>query len=296
MNTILLVTSDLRVEQRFKEALRFDERLQTQKTTADLPRIFDNDRYLTVLDHRETNVAQLHAEIAQVRGVVGPSVGIIVLSGGPHVGPFEIIATIGNRAREVILGDLATAPFLVRAELNDPSRSGAPMIALHALTSYLPSGAHIVPCEILGSGLRYSLAKQLAVLWEEDPGTIRRHLDGLGYDTHELAQLSIASLAVVLLRTTSLPINKTAKLAGYSRTSKFDTFLVRVLGMSAAMIRDDAGPASPEEWLRIHLPAAHAAATERRKETEARKRETRRRKRTGFPTITRPRKRRRTPI
>ena len=270
VNTILLVSSDVYLEQRLRAALRFDERLRRYRTRRELVRDLDDGRQVVVLDHRGRDIAQLNAELAAVGAAIGPETGVIALSSGPDTGPFDIISTTGNRAREIILGDFHAVPFLIRAELNGKSNSGAAMIALYALTRYLPDGTHPILCEVLGSGLRYSSVKQLAVLWREDRGTIRRRLDVLGYGPDELVQLSIASLAAAELRTTDLRLDQIARFAGYSRLSKLDPLLLRVFGMSASMIRDDIGPADGVLWLRAQLDAAHAAATDRRRRQKPR--------------------------
>jgi hypothetical protein len=60
--------------------------------------------------------------------------------------------------------------------------------------------------------------------------------------------------------------------------------------LSARMIRNDTGPVDADEWLQSHLAAAHAAATERRKATEARKREAKRRRKLALQLSPPPRR------
>ncbi|MGH7655166.1 MAG: hypothetical protein ACREN6_10940 [Gemmatimonadaceae bacterium] len=174
---------------------------------------------------------------------------MIALSQGPHVGPFNIVSTIGNRVRDVVLRDFDSVPFLIRSELNCRSGSGAGTLALLALLRSLPSAAHDVPCEVLGSGLRVSSVKELAGMWGRDRGTIGRHLHAAGYYVRELVQLSVASQVAMELRTTDAPAARITALAGYTRLSKMEPLLHRVFGIGTLAIRENPGSADPIIWL-----------------------------------------------
>jgi AraC-like DNA-binding protein len=138
----------------------------------------------------------------------------------------------------------------------------------------LPEAALAIPRRMLGSGFRLNLVRQVAAAAQQHRGTESRRVQRTaGFTGKELAAMSKATFAAVLLSVSARSVEEISMLAGYSRTTYLTDLLRRVFGRSAREIRADVGSRAIDDWLAEELQAAHARAVRSRRPTHINQRE-----------------------
>jgi len=250
MNSILLVSSDEEFRGRLQRALRDDERLVRWRLGDALPLATPTSNQWVVVDCRAIDSATLAAQLTRIRAHGGEGVRYAaIVSGLAHSG-IEVIATIGDRATELIIADSDSAADLIRAVLNDSTQTTAAAIALSVLLKHLPYATHeIVRC-VLASGLHASSVKEVAAILHHDRSELGRGLRDLtGWTATELVDLAKASYVALLLRGSSLPFPAVVEAARFDERRWLDALLRRVFGVTASVLRAAPGDPDPSVWL-----------------------------------------------
>jgi hypothetical protein len=250
MHSILLVSSDEEFRGRVQRALRRDERLVRWRLADALPPTTPNSNQWVVVDCRAYDSDAVAAELTRIRARAGEGMRCAVVVAGLAHSDIEVIATIGNRATELILADSDSAADLITAVLNDSTQTTAAAIALSVLLRHLPKAAHeIIRC-VLASGLQASSVKEVAATLHHDRSKLGRGLrDSTGWTAKELVDLAKASYVAVLLRGSCLPFPAVVEVARFDERRWLDALLKRVFGITASALRAAPGDPDPSVWL-----------------------------------------------
>lgn len=272
MITVELLSSDAGLERRIASILRDGERMVWRRHSSALTRSFDEHGTLTVCDCRDRARTAVDGEIARVRAAIGPHARLIGIVRGPIASSVELVATIGDRAVDVLIDDTESLGDLVRAHLSDQSRTAAAVVALAALERHLPPPVLAIARAIFAAGIDSGSVKQVAARAGEHRGTAARRLNRKSdFTAQETVQLAKATVAVVLLRRTHFSVNEIRRCLGYSKAQYVDGVIHRVFGLSVAEARRDVPAAEIFQWLGDRLAGAHKASLATRADAASRR-------------------------
>jgi hypothetical protein len=238
--TIVLLTSDDGLAERVRRAVGVDEHLlRIRGLSAVIPSMVAGDRHLAVLDCRALDRAGTENALAVLRAELGSSqVPIVAICELGTVTALDIIGTLGSQVTELILADRESLCDLLRAILNDPSRTASAALALDLLSSELPQATAPVLEAVLASGLHVTSVKEACKVLARDPASLSREMRfARAPSPTEIVELAKALFAIALLRTSPLSNKAVAQTVGYSSARWLNRLLERVFHLSIHDIR-----------------------------------------------------------
>ena len=251
MSGIILYTKDAAIAGRISAVLHSTERLLWNSSEApwdaDAPPL---QGALRVIDGRGRSRDDLFRELLALRQASSDEIRCIALASLDQSG-IQAVGYLGTVVTDVIFPEVDHVELVVRAHLNDCSRSIAGAVAMSVLSGSLPQRCHSILNSTVGSGLAASSVKECAAQASCDRGTLRRALQRSGtVDSPpcRLVAVAKATYAVALLRTTGLTRTSIARTIRFGRCTTLDRLLRRVFDRDAETVRREA----PQIEVRVH--------------------------------------------
>jgi methylphosphotriester-DNA--protein-cysteine methyltransferase len=181
----------------------------------------------------------------------------VLIAGNGVVTFIEAVGCHDGTTMAVIVPDVESGGLLVRACLNNAPNSVAATMAIALVLRYLPPVAAEVLNASIGSGFVSTSVKKCAASLHRDRGTLRRHLQNTDRTLvpRDIIDLTKATYAIILLRTTGLSNRAVARAVGFTATTSLSHLLERIFGLSPHRVRETLTTEAIEIYLEILLAA-----------------------------------------
>ena len=176
MNTILVVTSDDGLFGRIARAFVNDGEITRLARGDALPRSPDRRAPFIVVDVRAHERAAVLEELPHYQSGAGPPARCVAIAQARDAARIGIITARGHEVIAAVFPDIDPLEHLLRAHLNDSSRSAAAAIACDVALRLLPRATHETLGVVFGGAFRVSLVKQLAIHHNADRTSIGKAL------------------------------------------------------------------------------------------------------------------------
>jgi AraC-like DNA-binding protein len=209
---------------------------------------------LVVLDYRTSDSAE--TEVIRHRLAVRGRIRCLAIARLNDVRCIRAITLAEGEAIDVIVPAFDSVVDIIKAHINDPTRSVAAAATLDLLFRALPVETHGIIKTVVGSGFAICTVKQLAASLRVERSSVgkalRRH--SWWWTPTELIDLVRASFAVLLLSDLDWSANEVAHALHYSKVSSLDDLLMRALASSRPAV-GEARLLGATDWLehRIRL-------------------------------------------
>lgn len=266
----MLESFDDRLADRIGERLAVDERLvRVGPRSTRSQGAFDQDSDLLVIDCRDESRLGLDSVILRQLQAGIPDVPWLLIARNGVVPFVEAVGRHDGTSMAVIVPEVEAGGLLVRACLNNAPNSVAATMAIVLVLRYLPPVAAEVLNASIGSGFVSSSVKECAASLYRDRGTLRRHLQNFDRTLvpRDVIDLTKATYAIILLRTTRLSLRAVARAVGFTGTTSLSHLLERIFGLSPNRVRETLTTEAIESYLEILLAACMSRAVVRRAPT-----------------------------
>ena len=254
-STILLLTSDEEFRRCVVRGFRDDDlRVLTPnaKKAATLDVGIDT---VIVLDCRQVESADVY--LAQLRVMATGRCRCIAIAGAGDVAKVRALTFEQCEVVDVIIPATESVADVIRAHVNDPTRSQAAAVTLELLLRLMPAPTHHICKTVVGSGFRVGTVKRLAARERCDPSGAGKKLKADSNWTQlDVIELAKASYAAILIADADVSASAATEAIGYAKESSLHGLLERVFATSVDELADVARRSALHEWLEQQIAAA----------------------------------------
>jgi hypothetical protein len=251
---ILLMTSDDGLHARLSSTFGADDVLMRCEPGSIPPRSVAGDLSMAILDCGSLPPDTVRASLNEFRRDMGNAIRCVAIARTSNAPKIQIVTTDHQEVVEAIFPGVDSVADLLRAHLNDTTRTAAAAVVLELLEELLPVPTHEILCIVFGSAFGVSSVKQLEAYFDEDRTTFAKRLRKLTHWTPDrIIEIAQASHAVMLLRDLRLHPKAVSAIVKYSRKGPLDDLLERKFGMKAFEIQNDAHSEPALAWLERQL-------------------------------------------
>lgn len=254
---ILLVTSDEMLRRSLTKALSADvvvhgsvECLRSEPATGNVSFI--------VLDCRAS--ADGPGEMVTHRMHAATGLRCVGIVRAEAVERIRAISTTGDEVLDAIIPGVDAVAEVVKAHLNDPSKTIAAACALEVLLRLLPKSAHPTVSVVLTSGFRIGTVKLLAVHDERHRTSVGKTLRAVsGWTQEDLIDLSKAVYALILGCEVGLGRYAVRQCLGYAKPVSLNQLNLRVFGTASPDLACHSAGIGVLDWIARHIVMANAS-------------------------------------
>ena len=251
MRTIVLITSDDRLHSRLAAGLRVSDELLCYRALEAIPSSLTDPVDLVVFDLRDDTMVRVARQLAAARAALGFSCRTVAICAGPAARGIQVLNSVDRKALDVLLEDCDPLPDLIRAHLNDSSRTTSFAITLEVLLDVLPNATHETVRYVIGGGFSVSSVNELAASYGRERTTVAKALRSqTTWTPREIIDVAQACAAAVLLRITELPVSDVALAVRRGKPRSLRSLLRKVFQMTADAIREGDDSSSAKVWIR----------------------------------------------
>jgi hypothetical protein len=254
--TLLVVTLDDELHRRIAAALAHDGEITRIAPGETLPEAFRANVQFIIHDVRALERADALADVARYRAESGSRARCVAIARATDGASVDIMTTFADEVVTLVLADDEGLGELIRAHLNDPSRSAAAVTACDVALRLLPTATHETLRVVLGGGIRVSSVKQLAAHHHADRTSIGKALRKVtDWTSKDIIDTARASYAAMLLRQTTLTPQAIAIAIAFGKAESLDDLLEKTFELPARRIREHERYIGARTWLERELRA-----------------------------------------
>lgn len=269
MNTILVVTFDDELSGRVSRALARDGEITRLMPGDSLPPSRGESAPFVVLDVRDRLRIDALADLSRYRVVGGIRARCVAIAASDRRS-IDVVTTLGDEVVSLVLADAENLESVIRAHVNDQSRSAAAATACDVALELLPTATHETIRVLLGGGFRVSSVKQLAAHYGTDRTSLGKALRKVtDWTSKDIIDAAKASYAAMLLRQTALAPHAIANAVAFGKPESLDCLLKRTFELAACDVREHERNLGARGWLERELAAFISRRSDGRKEVTA---------------------------